>query len=520
MTGPTAVLEAEFSPSVIVRPESAERARRAHLFEWIVLSVYTILLALITLHHEMWRDELQAWLIARDSHSLSQLLHVLHYEGHPLLWYLLLWIPAHLSPNPASMQVINGIVAVALAWAVLSARDLPRSIRVLIIFSFFVLYQFGVEARSYELGFFLLVAAARCLMGERQHRKLAILLLALSINTHAFAAPVAVALAAWAFYFSKLTTWRDAGKLLRIREFLIALVSLGSASILALITAWPAKDIAGPDSALPTVIGNLQISTASVWLTWVPRLPRPAQIMLMPIRTSIAASCALSAILLVLATVLLRSTAARIFFLTCALMEIAVIAFTVGWPSVYHLGFIFAAYVIALMLDYHVDSCAGCRPRWLSRKITSAAVFLLLLPQPLCTADAAALDWMRPFSGAKEASQWLEANHLDRNPLVLQPSEFTTGIVAYLERPNAYYPSCRCYGSYELRNTVRQSYRLATPDELKMARGDSPLPVVLISNEPLNAAHAGELGLVEVYSTAQNSEESDEIFYIYEQTHR
>ena len=467
----------------------------------------------------MWRDELQAWLIVRDSHSFTQLFHVLHYEGHPALWYLLLWIPAHLSPNPTSMQVINCLIAIALAWIVLSTGVLPRSTRVLTVFSFFTLYQFGVQARSYELGVLLLVAAARCLMGERQHRKLGILLLALSINTHIFAAPVAVALAGWAFGSAKLKSWRDAGRLLHNREFLTAFVSLGTAGILALITAWPARDIVGPESALPRISHNFQFATASVWLTWVPRLPRPAQIMLLPISTSIAASCILSLALLVVVAVLLRNTYARVFFISCALMETAVIALTVGWPSVYHLGFIFAAFVIALMFDRKIDSHASPRPRWLSGKITSIGVFLLLLLQVVCTADASALDWMRPFSDAKEASQWLKANHLDVNPLVLQPSEFTTGIVAYLERPNAYYPSCRCYGSYALRNTARQLGRMATPEELRAVRGGSSLPVVLIANEALKSGYIRDLGLVEVYSTAQNSEEGDEVFYIYEQTH-
>lgn len=520
MRGSTALLEVE--PIQIAEERRGrgfkERAARTSPFEWTVLGVFTTLLAVLTWRHEMWRDELQAWLIVRDSHSLSQLFHALHYEGHPALWYLLLWIPAHLSPNPLSMQVTNFLVSVTLAWFIVSARSLPRSIKSLLVFSFFVFYQYGVTARSYALAFLLLIGATRCITSENQHRKLAILLLALSINTHAFAAPIALALAAWAFYFADLKTWRDAGRLFRAREFLIALVSLGAAGILALITVWPAKDIVGPNTVLPTISGNLKVSTASVWLTWVPRLPRPAQIMLMPVLNSITASCVVSVVLLALVAVLLRSTAARMFFLSCAVMEIVVIALTVGRPSVYRLGFIFAAFVIALMLDHYIESSTG--PRRLSSKFTSAAVFLLLLLQLVSTADASALDWMRPFSDAKEAGQWLKANHLDRNPLVLQPSEYTTGILAYLERPNAYYPSCRCYGSYELRDTARQLERMATLDELRMVRGDSPLPVILITDEPLNAVYAGNLGLVEVYSTAQNSEQSEEIFYIYEQTHR
>ena len=37
------------------------------------------------LHHAMWRDELNVWLIVRDSQSLFELFHNIHYEGHPFV---------------------------------------------------------------------------------------------------------------------------------------------------------------------------------------------------------------------------------------------------------------------------------------------------------------------------------------------------------------------------------------------------------------------------------------------------
>lgn len=171
---------------------------------------------------------------------------------------------------------------------------------VLMLFSFFVFYQYGVEARSYELAFLLLVAAAKCLAGGQRQRNLAILLLALSLNTHAFAAPIAVPLAAWTFYFAKIESWRDAGHLLRDREFLTALVVLGVSGTLALITVWPAKDIVAPNSGLPLVGSNFRDTGAMVWLVFFPRLPSPAQRMLLPLRTSIVAGWVLSVALLAL----------------------------------------------------------------------------------------------------------------------------------------------------------------------------------------------------------------------------
>ena len=57
-------------------------------------NIFTTLFFLIglpaILNHAMWRDELNVWLIVRDSQSLSELFHNIHYEGHPFVWYICL----------------------------------------------------------------------------------------------------------------------------------------------------------------------------------------------------------------------------------------------------------------------------------------------------------------------------------------------------------------------------------------------------------------------------------------------
>lgn len=197
----------------------AEDRWRSRAFEWSFLGLFALLLGLVTARHEMWEDELQAWLIARDSNSLPELFRNLHYEGHPLLWYLILYIPAHISWNPINMQVINYAIAVAEAWLILSARKLNWAIRILLIFSFFVFYQYGVVARNYMLAMVFLTAAVRCLVGEHQHRILAAVLLALAINTHFFAFPIAAVFALQLLFIKRLSHGRNVGKLFREHGF-------------------------------------------------------------------------------------------------------------------------------------------------------------------------------------------------------------------------------------------------------------------------------------------------------------
>ena len=55
--------------------------RRFGVPEWIALGLYAVLVAWLTVHHEPWPDEAQAWLIARDN-SFFGMLRQVHYEGN------------------------------------------------------------------------------------------------------------------------------------------------------------------------------------------------------------------------------------------------------------------------------------------------------------------------------------------------------------------------------------------------------------------------------------------------------
>src|SRR5258706_11718259 len=58
----------------------------------IITAIFLIVASVGMIYHEMWRDEYQAWLVARDAHSISQLFHNLKYEGNPALSHIFLYM--------------------------------------------------------------------------------------------------------------------------------------------------------------------------------------------------------------------------------------------------------------------------------------------------------------------------------------------------------------------------------------------------------------------------------------------
>ncbi len=115
----------------------------------------------------MWFDELQAWNIARASHSLGDLYTNLRYEGHPLLWYLPLYALTRFTGNPHSMQVVQWVVATGTFALVLFRAPFSIPMRVAVIAGYCFAFEYGVITRSYGLSALLLIAAL-VLLGRPQ----------------------------------------------------------------------------------------------------------------------------------------------------------------------------------------------------------------------------------------------------------------------------------------------------------------------------------------------------------------
>jgi hypothetical protein len=81
------------------------------LWAALVTVIFFVVVALGMAHHEPWRDELQAWMIARDSGSLPELFQNIRYEGHPAGWHLLLFVLSRVTRNPAAMQNLDDVCA-------------------------------------------------------------------------------------------------------------------------------------------------------------------------------------------------------------------------------------------------------------------------------------------------------------------------------------------------------------------------------------------------------------------------
>ncbi len=117
--------------------------------------IFAVLGFIGILHHEMWRDEMQAWLLAKDSPSLAALYQNTLYEGHPLLWHVCLYGLAKISHNPFIMQTFHLLLSTASFALIVTTSPFSWLQKRLFGFSYFIFYEYSVISRSYALGVLL-----------------------------------------------------------------------------------------------------------------------------------------------------------------------------------------------------------------------------------------------------------------------------------------------------------------------------------------------------------------------------
>ena len=103
--------------------------------------------------HELWKDELHCYGVGRSAQGLWDLLTgERRYDGHPFLWYYLLHLGSRVHRGFVTLPVVSTAVATAAAYVWFRYARVPRLLRLLVLASYYFVYEYGVLSRSYTLG--------------------------------------------------------------------------------------------------------------------------------------------------------------------------------------------------------------------------------------------------------------------------------------------------------------------------------------------------------------------------------
>jgi len=159
---------------------------------WVVFILYALVSSYAISRHELWSDELHSWNIAKASNSFSNLIYNTRYEGHPPVWYTILWSISKFTHNVNYIKIAQLTIACLVAFILLFFSPFPLAMRILLPFGYYFLFEYAVLSRNYAIG--VLLAFCVCLILRKDFPYKSFLyytLLFLMSNTHLLAAILA-----------------------------------------------------------------------------------------------------------------------------------------------------------------------------------------------------------------------------------------------------------------------------------------------------------------------------------------
>ncbi|HET7706130.1 MAG TPA: hypothetical protein VFM36_08600 [Thermoanaerobaculia bacterium] len=381
----------------------------------IALLLFAVSTALTLSCHEMWRDELQAWSIAAAATSIPDLFERAAFEPDPNLWFVALFAVTRVSTSPVALQILNWAISCAAAAAILFLAPFPVAQRTLIVFGYFLLYEYAVISRPYSLAVLLVFLIAHTL-STRARPVVTAILVFLLMQTSMFAFLVALPLAALLLF----ETVRASG----------ARRAIGPALLLTLGVVLVALELRmPPDFQFPRYERDAVRTVAALGEgllpVVVPRLHFWNTETIPQLWEAIAGVAIAGSILFYLR----RSRPAIFIFATSAALLLAGFH-DVTSTSWRHHGLLFISLIAAL---------------WIGRVRITVALTALLAIHVLSGLIAVRNEMVYEFSAARRASAFVES--LDAGLIVGYPDHIVSPVAGYLGQPMFYVNGARL-GTY------------------------------------------------------------------------
>ena len=164
---------------------------KTNIINIVVLIVYVLLQSYFAMHHEAWRDESQAWIIAKNA-SFSEIWGLLPSEGHPCLWFYLLKICSMSGLSFYHLSLISIVIMTVAAALLLWKSPFSFLLKVCVLLSPIFFYYNPVICRIYSVVVLLIVLLCICWTDRRSKPIIYGVLVALLFQSHILVAGLAI----------------------------------------------------------------------------------------------------------------------------------------------------------------------------------------------------------------------------------------------------------------------------------------------------------------------------------------
>lgn len=410
--------------------------QRPRPFECCLVALFFALCLIGVLNHELWRDEFQSWMIARDSATLTELFQNAKYESHPALWHLLLYLISRFTRDPLGMQILHVVIATSAVCLFVFLSPFTRLQKACFTFGYFPLFEYGIISRSYSLGMMLifLFCVLFCMHADLLYIAITIALLC---QTNLVGLLLAGCLAGFIIMnsmYDKAQYIAPPGRKRMLASCLVVYsgVVFSFVQLRSPAMPWGLSHWAGQSGAV-----QVKRAIATLWESHVPIPPLRLDFWENNSIASVDAQFILSVFLFTALVHLFKGRPCiRALYIGSTVVLIAFFSLViVGYMR--HHGYLFLATVACLWL--YADYLTGCPGTQSARRTgVSACVTALFGLQMVCGVHAYAMDIRHPFSASKETADYIRRNGLDTLEIVGHIDYAASAVVGHLDA-KAYY---------------------------------------------------------------------------------
>jgi hypothetical protein len=359
------------------------------------------------------------------------------YDGHPFLWYYLLYLVSRWSRSEVYLHAVTVVLATSSAYLWLRHANLPRLLRLMLLGTYCFFFEYSVISRSYALGVFL--AFLFCHLYDRRQLhvfRLFVVLVLLSF-TSVYGAIMAAALGAFLFWqtIAKLSSVPLARRHRRTIycQWLLGLALLGIAFYVHWKTSMPPADaFYSSSSAKHPPLFSSKGFGKQFWSALFPWNRRNDGTWIVSGFLGERSPWFKDHLLLAAGPLLglwlwaLRKVPAAAFALLMGVAAMALFQAHEYTGYLRHWGHFFVLLMLATWLFAKHDQR---RPVLL---YTLAG--LTMAVQIATNVRAVQTEIAEPFSGAREAADYLRANHLEEEPILATYDHAASAIAGLLDR--------------------------------------------------------------------------------------
>jgi hypothetical protein len=444
-------------------------------------------------------------LIAIKSDSIFQLFKNKSTEGHPLGYFILIFLIAKLfAGNLIAFKIVHFFILECAIYLVLRFTNINWIIKLCISFGYFFSYEYSIISRNYGLGILLILTALYFLKNKKHFY--CILSLALVSQTSFVALMISAAL------MCTISIYYLIEERTQIKWVLIVFVPILILSLLEMVPPDPTVMF----HPVPFIPLNIGVAISRITEVFMP-LPKPQlHFWETYIITNSYVKFVISIIIFFCVFIYLSESVYAQIFLVLSFFILVLFFSTrmIGFSR--HHGFFFVSFVAAIWLKEILPSEIKYFNKIDLNRIKNYSfnfICIILLFQISASAIAAYFDFKEPFSNSANLSNFIEKSNLSKSEIIAYPDAEISPLSFYLKR-DLYYPSSNKSGSFTIWDRYRVSRSDAYVDSIyRKMKSLKPNTILVLNKQWVSSIKEDSLKLIKSFEGAIVPSEN---YYIYQ----